>query len=293
MPKTTNSLVAKLKILFVSSRPVSWINTAFPYAAGYLLAVGTELTPQFWMALLFFLIPYNMLIYVINDVFDYESDMRNPRKGGVEGAVLAKELHAFMIATTVGIATPFIVYLAVTGTVVSNTVLALIIFDALAYSVPPPRFKERPFFDSMSSGFHFVSPLLFALVGTTSLQAAAPFIAAFFLWGMASHAFGAVQDIIPDRQAGLASIATKLGARATARLSLGLYGSAVVLLALQGAPAIYVAIVSLLYCVIVWPSRNLSDAQSGQANKGWRHFMKINQLVGFVITLVIILQLMN
>ena len=42
---------------------------------------------------LFFLIPYNVLMYGINDVFDYASDLANPRKGGIEGALLPRRLH--------------------------------------------------------------------------------------------------------------------------------------------------------------------------------------------------------
>ena len=42
--------------------------------------------------------------------------------------------------------------------------------------------------------------------------------APFFLWGAASHAFGAVQDVVADREAGIGSIATVIGARATVRL---------------------------------------------------------------------------
>ena len=36
-------------------------------------------------------------------------------------------------------------------------------------------------------------------------------LAAFFAWGAASQAFGAVQDVRADRSAGIASIATVLG----------------------------------------------------------------------------------
>ena len=42
---------------------------------------------------LFFLVPYNLAMYGINDVFDYESDLRNPRKGGAHGAVLDRRMH--------------------------------------------------------------------------------------------------------------------------------------------------------------------------------------------------------
>ncbi len=75
--------------LFVSSRPVSWINTAFPFAAAYLLTTRQIDVPLI-VGILFFLVPYNLAMYGVNDVFDYESDLRNPRKGGTHGAVLAK-----------------------------------------------------------------------------------------------------------------------------------------------------------------------------------------------------------
>jgi len=75
-----------LKSLFWSSRPISWVNTAVPFAAAYFFA-GGEIGVELIVLTLFFLIPYNLLMYGINDVFDYESDLRNPRKGGIEGAL--------------------------------------------------------------------------------------------------------------------------------------------------------------------------------------------------------------
>ena len=70
-----------------ASRPVSWINTAYPFAAGYIM-VERQVDAVLIVGTLFFLIPYNLLMYGINDVFDYESDLLNPRKGGIEGDVV-------------------------------------------------------------------------------------------------------------------------------------------------------------------------------------------------------------
>src|SRR3712207_9511350 len=81
-----------LRALLVSSRPLSWVNTAFPFAAAYLLTAGA-VDLRLALGTIFFLIPYNLAMYGINDVFDYESDLRNPRKGGVEGALLDRRLH--------------------------------------------------------------------------------------------------------------------------------------------------------------------------------------------------------
>ncbi|MEY4079321.1 MAG: hypothetical protein RIS80_1090, partial [Actinomycetota bacterium] len=60
-----------LNQLFWSSRPISWINTAFPFAAAYFLITG-RVDLNLVLGTLFFLIPYNLLMYGVNDVFDYE-----------------------------------------------------------------------------------------------------------------------------------------------------------------------------------------------------------------------------
>ena len=44
--------------LVLSSRPISWINTAFPFGAAYLL-VSREIDWVFLVGVLYFLIPYN------------------------------------------------------------------------------------------------------------------------------------------------------------------------------------------------------------------------------------------
>lgn len=77
-------MMEKIRLILLSSRPISWINTAYPFGLAYLLNAG-EIDWLFWLGIVFFLIPYNIAMYGINDVFDYESDMRNPRKGGCRG----------------------------------------------------------------------------------------------------------------------------------------------------------------------------------------------------------------
>src|SRR5699024_1723412 len=68
----TVTTTAALRQLLGSTRPVSWINTAYPFAAAYLMAGGTvDLTLV--LGTIYFLVPYNLLMYGLNDVFDYES----------------------------------------------------------------------------------------------------------------------------------------------------------------------------------------------------------------------------
>lgn len=272
-----------------ASRPISWVNTAFPFGAAYLIA-GGGFDLVFWLGVVFFLIPYNIAMYGINDVFDYESDIRNPRKGGVEGAVLSRELHSALLWASAITVVPFAVYLYAAGTRASAAWLTVALFAVVAYSAPRLRFKERPFLDSVTSSTHFVAP---ALVGGTMAPDALTggfwiAIASFFLWGLASHALGAVQDVRADREGGLSSIATVLGARATARLATATYALAAALLLLLPAPAWIVAAAAATYAVNAGRFWNITDERCEEAHRGWTVFLWLNFLVGAVVTITML-----
>jgi 4-hydroxybenzoate polyprenyltransferase len=240
---------------------------------------------------LFFLIPYNLLMYGINDVFDYESDLRNPRKGGIEGALLDKSLHKTTLWASTLSCVPFVAYMLAVGNGASNLMLIFAVFTVLAYSVKGLRFKEKPFLDSITSASHFVNPMLFAalLVGHSLNE---PVLwqswVAFAFWGMASHAFGAVQDVKADREGGISSIATVIGARATTRFAFALYLAAGILMASAGLPAALAAIAAVPYLLILLPHLNITDETCESANRGWRRFIWLNFFAGFVVTQLLI-----
>lgn len=282
----------KLKALLLSSRPISWINTAFPFAAGYIVTAQT-FDAKLIIGTLYFLIPYNLMMYGVNDVFDYESDLKNPRKGGVEGAILSRKLHPLTLWAVVITNVPFLIYLAIHGTAAANIVLALVVFQVLAYSLPVLRFKERPFLDSFTSACHFAGPLLYALVLVGWQWQYAGVVLAFLFWGMASHAFGAVQDVLADRQAHIGSVATVIGARRTVQLSAVLYTAASLVLATQGIVGIICGLVNCIYIANVIPFWSITDKQAEQANQGWKRFLWLNQIAGFTVTIVLIISMIN
>jgi len=280
--------VTSLRTLVLSSRPLSWVNTTFPFGLTYYLYVG-EFDALFVVGSLFFLIPYNVLMYGINDVFDYESDLRNPRKGGVEGALLPPELHRPMLLLSTLLPLPFLIPLILWGSLPSTGVLALSLFFVVAYSAKNFRFKEVPFVDSMTSSLHFVMPAVYAmtLVGAELTPLALTLLGSFFFWGMASHAFGAVQDVLADREAGVASIATVIGARGTVRFAVGLYLVAGALLLLTPWPLPLIAPVALLYVGALAPWWSVSDDQAWRANRSWKWFLGLNFVAGAVVVLVL------
>ena len=185
---------------------------------------------------------------------------------------------------------PFLAVLVWLGNPLSWLVLAISVFAVIAYSAKGLRFKEKPFLDSLTSSTHFVSPAVYALVlaGAVFTPQLWAVLGAFFLWGAASHAFGAVQDVIADREGGLASVATVIGARATVRLSVVLYLLAGALLLLSGWPGILAAVLALPYavsCAVYW---NITDAAAESANRGWKRFLWLNFATGFCVTMLLI-----
>ncbi|GAA2011812.1 prenyltransferase [Brevibacterium samyangense] len=322
-----------MRELLLASRPISWVNTAFPFGAAYLLA-GAPVDLVFVLGCLFFLVPYNLAMYGINDVFDYESDLRNPRKGGVEGGLVSREVaavvHPRILWASAAICLPFVLFLLVVGSWVSNAILVLALFAVVAYSVRGLRFKEIPVLDSLTSSTHFSAPAWLGValaaadgrsedladVATSgavtvlghgaaeALPTPAGWLVllAFFLWGCAAHAFGAVQDVLPDRAGGLRSIATAFGARATVRLSTMTFVVAgVVLVAggLFGPGGVFgggfagwpVAVAGLLAVPYVWNTGrfwNVTDDTSAGTNRGWKLFIRLNYVVGFLATLLMI-----
>jgi len=276
--------------LVISSRPISWVNTAFPFAVAYYLGTG-NIDVTLIVGAFFFLIPYNLLMYGVNDVFDYESDLTNPRKGGLEGALLEPKYHAATLWISTSLAAPFVIYLLAVGSVFSGALLLLVIFSVVAYSAKYLRFKEIPVLDSFTSALHFIGPMLFGLaLAGTSLMGEVVIMAtiAFFLWGMASHAFGAVQDIRADKDANIASIATFFGASLTVKLAFGAYLlAALMLLGLPGRFQ-FAALAALPYLFVTAREFGITDETCETANRGWKRFIWLNFFAGAIISSLLI-----
>ncbi|RRS01285.1 prenyltransferase [Glycomyces terrestris] len=275
--------------LLVASRPVSWINTAYPFAAAWLLTAGA-VDAVFVLGTLFFLVPYNLAMYGVNDVFDYESDLRSPRKGGAHGAVLDRRLHRVTLAAAAAACLPFLAFLLAVGSTAANLVLAASMLLVVFYSTPPLRLKEIPLADSLTSSAHFWSPAAYAIVlaGAPWTTATTAAFVAFGLWGIASHAFGAVQDVPSDREAGIASIATWWGAAATVRFAIAGYAAAGAAVLLTPWPGPLAAPLVLLYIASAWPYRSVPDERARESTRGWRRFLWLNQIAGFAVTLILI-----
>ena len=189
------------------SRPVLWINTVGP------ALVGMWLTGDLWRwealpLLIWLTLPFNLLIYGVNDVFDQETDAKNPRKGSLEGAKILPEevlpIWRGVLLTNV----PFLIYFV--SVMPYRAALWILLYAVLfvGYSAPPLRFKARPYLDSLSNAA-YAFPLVFVPLALES-PVVWPAALGLMAWSAAKHTFDASQDVDEDRRVGIKTTAVRL-----------------------------------------------------------------------------------
>lgn len=191
------------------SRPRFWLYLAGPVVVGVAYAARTpgELFAPVAVALFaYFVLPANVFLYGINDVFDADVDVENPKKEGRETRYRGGWFVPGLVAVTGLLGVAFVPFVPPA----SGLAMGVFLFLSVEYSAPPFRFKTTPFLDSVSNGLY----ILPGVVAYTAVAGAAPPIAAVaggWLWTMGMHTFSAIPDIGPDRAAGIETTATVLG----------------------------------------------------------------------------------
>lgn len=219
--------------LFYISRPVLWVNTVGPAVVGMWLA-GSLWSPEALPILLWLTLPFNLLIYGVNDIFDRETDAANPRKGSLQGARISERevsrIWAAVLITNLPFATYFFFGVGASAFLWIAAYAAIFV----GYSAPPARFKARPFLDSLSNAA-YAFPLVFVplALGADVLWPAALGLMA---WSAAKHTFDAVQDIEEDERSAIQTTAVRLGPRGVVAWSGALWTASVAGFALVNAP---------------------------------------------------------
>ena len=199
----------RLRTLVVASRPRFWLYLAGPVLVG--LAFGADsfvalASPVALALFAYFLLPANVFLYGVNDVFDAEADRSNPRKAERESRFSGDPL---VVVGTVASAALGLVLVGTLPPLAAAYVLGFLVLGA-AYSAPPLRLKGRPPLDSLSNGLYVLpgAAAYAALSGT-----APPTLALLggWLWAMGMHTFSAIPDVEADRRAGIGTTATVLG----------------------------------------------------------------------------------
>lgn len=272
------------------SRPRFWLYEAATFGlvgtVGALQGISFFSDWRYWVFALYFLIPANILIYGINDIFDYETDKLNPKKGDNAYEALVppdrqKALWTWILLTNI----PFLFFVPHTLPLILSFIA--FVFFASFYSAEPIRAKSKPIIDSLFSAGHYVATGVFGyyLAGLSAQAGGVDFpligIIAGMSWAVAMHAYSAVPDIKADFGAGLKTIAIMIGAKRTIYLCWLLY----ILAAYLVRDIIPVAslIGGITFSYFMWRS---AKAQTEEALfKLYTYFPLINTLIGAAVSI--------
>ena len=258
------------------SRPRFWLYLAGPVVVGVAYAAATppELCSPLAVALfLYFLIPANVFLYGVNDIFDADIDTENPKKADREVRYRGDRAVPTVVVATGILGVVFLPLVSIGAAIAMVGFLLL----SVEYSAPPLRFKTTPFLDSISNGLYVLPGVISyaAIAGTLPPVAA---IAGGWLWTMGMHTFSAIPDIVPDRTAGIRTTATYLGEKRTyAYCGICWLTAAVVF----GTVHPFFAAVLGVYPIFV----TLVAISDISVDRAYWWFPAINTLVGTVLTL--------
>lgn len=202
------------------SRPRFWVYITGPFLIGVVAASPVQSWPLIILLGVYFTFPANLLIYGINDIFDYETDKHNPKKIAYETLVKPKEQKQLWLWIAITNA-PFLLLLPLLGNN-GRWAIAGFLFFGVFYPMPPIRAKIRPLIDSIFNVLYIFPAIVGYAVVSKTLPSLYLCLAAAF-WCMAMHAYSAVPDIGADRKAKISTIATKLGKAGTLLFCLACY----------------------------------------------------------------------
>ncbi len=224
----------QLKTLIKISRPRFWLYAGGTFWIGA-IAAATSLSqladPKVLLYLLYFMIPANIFIYGINDMFDGDTDEFNPKKDDKEHRLVSTERNWLKLAVYASIAGGIVLALFAPNNA-ARAMWLLFLFLAWAYSSLPFRFKAKPFIDAISNvhyaiiGFGAYAMIAGELPPTWAIAAA-------WLWTASMHIFSAVPDIASDKQANLLTTAVLLKERGSLLLCFVLWLPAALLFQLN------------------------------------------------------------
>ncbi|MFC7202296.1 prenyltransferase [Haloferax namakaokahaiae] len=214
MAPTSNGTVRdRLVYLLVLSRPRFWLYLAGPVIVG-VAAAATSLSDLYSLEAValfaYFLVPANVFLYGVNDVFDRDVDEANPKKDDREARWQGDPVN---LAVVVGSGVLGLGLFAFTPPIAWPWLVAHFVL-AIEYSAPPFRFKTTPILDSVSNGL-YILPGVAAYATIAGVNPPALAVVGAWLWTMGMHTFSAIPDIEPDRDAGIQTTATFLGERRT------------------------------------------------------------------------------
>lgn len=210
------SITSRLLFLVQVSRPIVWPVLPLVYGLG-LHAAHAKLNAAAILQILLLTFPMNLIGCGLNDIFDYESDRRSPRRRAVWGAVVTAEQQPIVLRACLTMI-PLVVLGACLTRNWDNIVATVsLVLVAWLYSVPPIRLKERPPLDSLANGLgYFLLPFVMGYSLNADPRAMPPryYLLALCVCGV--HALATAADYEADKAAGHRTFSVAFGRRSAA-----------------------------------------------------------------------------
>ncbi len=225
----------KISRFIIISRPALWPWIFLPYLVG-IGNVG-NFTAFSLTEFLFFLFPLNFFLYGINDIYDKKSDEINPRKGGLQGAILKEDEIAPVKLISFAIAATFLILAGFSGNWKHVFFVLVFLLASFSYSHSSIRFKEIPFLDSIIGGpVIYLSPILIAFSLNGSISDLSPQLFLLTLPLIGFHAGSTLKDAEYDAGARMQSTGIFLGRKNTLIFALLLIALPLIFFILAGDP---------------------------------------------------------
>lgn len=276
----------KLSYWIKLSRPRFWLYVLGPYLIG--LAAAMENTNQWWRIDVwlwfgFFLLPANVFLYGINDLFDVDTDKHNLQKKGKQEVVVGDSFRSHLAWVLLAIVGVTMLSARVTLPSIAFWYLVGFLVLGAAYSAPPFRFKSQPFIDFLSNVLYVLpAGVSWAMITESSLPML-PLLAGG-AWCGAMHLFSAIPDIAADKQAKLTTTAVLLGTQKSLLVCSLLWLAAAVgahrLLGTVGLFAMVYTIIPLL----------LLGKPTSTIRRAYWYFPALNGLFGFGLFWLVVLR---
>ncbi len=246
-------LIRLVKISRFIAWPIGPILFAYPLIANDIPFGKTGI-----LLLILLSVPFCLLLFGLNDIFDRNTDLANPRKrkeGFIHGVCL-KESEYGKVGWICGAVASAIISVAFsTGKWQTVAAAVSLLGMAVVYSAPPLRLKSRPPLDSLANaaiiyliivfGYTYVDPGLFVPHGEF-LQKTVPLLIGI----VAIHLFSTIMDAEADKAAGIYTVATRIGKKKTAALSSGLLFFAVITIHTKNPFVLIYLVAATLSCLL-------------------------------------------
>jgi len=206
-----------LKLLIRTSRPSWWFFIPSIFLAGSLF-VNLELSWIFFLQVFLLSFPYSLFMFGINDIYDHDSDIINPRKKRLGG--IRHERSDYVVIKRYVLLSGLLLLVSslITLNYINIIGMVSLLFVTYYYSAPPLRFKSRPVIDSLSNGLSFF--LVFLMIISFSTEFFIPKNIYFLSLLIAVlHSFYSIPDYSSDKAVGHKTISVLLGKRVAAFFS--------------------------------------------------------------------------